>query len=154
MAIAKNSRLIKALFCQPVDRPPIWLMRQAGRYLPEYRALRSQTKDFFTFCETPALACEATLQPLRRFPLDAAIIFSDILTVPRAMGCNIQMHEGRGPVATAPIRDEAMIHALQTNTIEKLTYVAEAIQCAKELAERVGNELKIPLYFYSLIRAN
>src|SRR3990167_2373477 len=99
MSSLKNDRFIKALLREPIDRTPVWLMRQAGRYLPEYRALRSQVKNFFTFCQTPELACEVTLQPVNRFALDAAIIFSDILTVPLAMGCEITMDEGRGPVA-------------------------------------------------------
>ncbi|MDP1573352.1 MAG: uroporphyrinogen decarboxylase [Coxiellaceae bacterium] len=134
----QNTRFIKALLRQSVDRAPIWLMRQAGRYLPEYRALRSKTRDFFTFCETPELACEATLQPLRRFPLDAAIIFSDILTIPRAMGCDIQMHENKGPFAPNPIRDAQAIQSLDTKVLEKLAYVSQAIQLTKK-------ELNVPL---------
>src|SRR3990167_4323153 len=128
----KNDRLIKALMRQPVDRTPIWLMRQAGRYLPEYRALRAKTRDFFTFCQTPELACEATLQPIHRFPLDAAIIFSDILTVPLAMGCEIKMDEGRGPVALNPIRDQWAMQSLNTDILEKLNYVLEAIYLTKK----------------------
>src|SRR3989338_11317731 len=102
MNVIKNDRFIKALLREPIDRTPIWLMRQAGRYLPEYQAIRSQIKDFYTLCNTPELACEVTLQPVRRFPLDAAIIFSDILTVPIAMGCDIRMIESEGPVALNP----------------------------------------------------
>src|SRR3990167_3516892 len=129
----KNDRFIKALLHQPIDRTPIWLMRQAGRYLPEYRALRSQVKDFFTFCQTPELACEATLQPLKRFPLDAAIIFSDILTVPIAMECEIKMDEGHGPIAINPIRTEKMIAELNTtHALEKLQYVSQAITLTKK----------------------
>ncbi|EKD77489.1 MAG: hypothetical protein ACD_42C00318G0003 [uncultured bacterium] len=137
----KNDRFIKALLHQPIDRTPIWLMRQAGRYLPEYRALRSQVKDFFTFCQTPELACEATLQPLKRFPLDAAIIFSDILTVPIAMECEIKMDEGHGPIAINPIRTEKMIAELNTtHALEKLQYVSQAIQLTKKALNN-----KIPL---------
>lgn len=129
----KNDRLIKALLRQPVDRAPIWLMRQAGRYLPEYRALRAKTKDFFAFCQTPELACEVTLQPVNRFPLDAAIIFSDILTVPLAMGCEIKMDEGRGPIAPNPIRTQKMIDALiTTHALEKLEPVMQAIRMTKK----------------------
>lgn len=129
----KNHRLIHALLRQPIDRTPIWLMRQAGRYLPEYRALREKVRDFFTFCQTPELAVEATLQPLARFPLDAAIIFSDILTVPIAMGCEIKMDEGRGPIAPTPIRTDLAIQQLQTeNAIEKLETVSEAIRLTKQ----------------------
>lgn len=129
----KNDRLLKSLLREPIDRTPIWLMRQAGRYLPEYRALRKTVKDFFTFCQTPELACEVTLQPIKRFSLDATIIFSDILTVPLAMHCDITMDEGRGPVAPNPIRSEKMIHALNTtHTLEKLDYVSQAIQLAKK----------------------
>src|SRR3990167_9991078 len=114
-----NMRFIKALLREPIDRTPIWLMRQAGRYLPEYRKLRAKTPDFFTFCQTPELACEATLQPIARFPLDAAIIFSDILTVPLAMGCDITLDEGRGPVALNPIRDQWAMQSLNTDILEK-----------------------------------
>lgn len=129
----KSDRFIRALLRQPIDRTPIWLMRQAGRYLPEYRALRAKVKDFFTFCQTPELACEATLQPLARFPLDAAIIFSDILTVPIAMGCEINMDEGRGPVAPNPIRTIQAIQQLNTQyAAEKLTYVSDAIALTKK----------------------
>lgn len=125
----QNDRFIKALLREPVDRTPIWLMRQAGRYLPEYRELRAQSKDFFEFCRNPEMACEVTLQPLRRFALDAAIIFSDILTVPIAMGCDIQMIPGQGPVAPSPIRSAQAVDALQTDgMLEKLDYVMQAIQ--------------------------
>jgi len=137
----QNDRLIKALLREPIDRTPVWLMRQAGRYLPEYRALRAQTKDFFTFCQTPELACEATLQPVARFPLDAAIIFSDILTVPLSMGCDIQMHESRGPFAPNPVRDQQSISQLNVNhAVEKLKYVSDAITLTKK---ELNN--KIPL---------
>lgn len=139
MNLIKNDRFIRALLRQPIDRTPIWMMRQAGRYLPEYRALRAKSKDFFDFCRTPELACEATLQPLARFPLDAAIIFSDILTVPIAMGCDINMHEGRGPVAPKPVHTAKAIQALNTdNAAEKLAYVSDAITLTKkELNQRV-----------------
>ena len=139
MISLKNDRFIKALLREPIDRTPIWLMRQAGRYLPEYRALRARAGDFFTLCQTPELACEITLQPVNRFALDAAIIFSDILTVPMAMGCPIHMDEGRGPIASNPVRDKKMIESLQSeNTVEKLNYVYRAITLVKkELNQRI-----------------
>src|SRR5579863_1381388 len=99
-----SHNLIRALLRQPVDRTPIWIMRQAGRYLPEYRATRAKAGDFLTLCKTPELACEVTLQPLKRFPLDAAIIFSDILTIPDAMGLGLYFTEGEGPAFQHPIR--------------------------------------------------
>lgn len=135
----QNDRLIKALLREPIDQTPVWLMRQAGRYLPEYRALRAKTKDFFAFCQTPELACEVTLQPVNRFPLDAAIIFSDILTVPLAMGCEIKMDEGRGPYAPNPIRDQSAVDQLNTtHALEKLNYVSDAIKLTKkELNNRI-----------------
>ncbi len=141
----KNDRFISALLRQPIDRTPVWLMRQAGRYLPEYRALRAKSTDFFAFCQTPELACEATLQPLARFPLDAAIIFSDILTVPIAMGCEIKMDEGRGPIAPNPIRTAKAIQALNTeNALEKLAYVSDAITLTKKALNQ-----KVPLIGFS-----
>ncbi|HUW98013.1 MAG TPA: uroporphyrinogen decarboxylase [Acidiferrobacter sp.] len=101
----RSNRLLRALLRQPVDMTPVWLMRQAGRYLPEYRALRARAGSFLDLCQTPELACEATMQPVRRFPLDAAILFSDILTVPDAMGLGLQFVEGEGPRFERPIRD-------------------------------------------------
>ena len=92
----KNDLLLKALRGEEVERPPVWMMRQAGRYLPEFIELRDKY-DFFTRCQTPELAAEITVQPIRRFPLDAAIIFSDILVVPQAMGMNFEMKPGVGP---------------------------------------------------------
>lgn len=145
MTTLKNDRFIKALLREPIDRTPLWMMRQAGRYLPEYRAVRSTVKDFFTFCQTPELACEVTLQPINRFALDAAIIFSDILTVPIAMGCDIQMHENRGPVAPNPIQNKKMIDVLDTeNAAEKLNYVSEAIKLTKKELNQ-----KVPLIGFS-----
>jgi len=128
----KNDRLIRALRRQPVDRTPIWIMRQAGRYLPEYRATRQQAGDFLTLCKTPELACEVTLQPLRRFPLDAAIIFSDILTIPEAMGLGLSIEEGTGPVFDNPLRDTASIDALHVPDPEVETgYVMDAIRLTR-----------------------
>lgn len=124
-----KDRLIKALQRQPVDRTPVWIMRQAGRYLPEYREARAKVPDFLTFCKTPELACEVTLQPLRRFPLDAAIIFSDILTIPAAMGMNLQFVTGEGPVFLDPIREPKDLERLILPDVEKdLGYVMQAIR--------------------------
>ena len=100
-----NDRLLRALAREPVDRTPVWLMRQAGRYLPEYRATRARAGSFLALCSTPELACEVTLQPLRRFALDAAILFSDILTIPWAMGLGLEFVEGEGPRFRSPVRD-------------------------------------------------
>src|SRR5690606_24541141 len=103
MPPADRKPLLRALHGEPQPRPPLWLMRQAGRYLPEYRALRAEVPNFLQFCYTPELAIEATLQPLRRFPLDAAILFSDILVVPHALGQEVSFREGVGPVLS-PLR--------------------------------------------------
>lgn len=97
MPSLQNDRLLRALLRQPVDRTPIWLMRQAGRYLPEYRETRRRAGSFLALCKDPALATEVTLQPIARFGLDAAILFSDILTVPDAMGLGLYFVEGEGP---------------------------------------------------------
>ncbi|MDZ7842031.1 MAG: uroporphyrinogen decarboxylase [Gammaproteobacteria bacterium] len=128
----KNERLLRALLRQPVDRTPVWIMRQAGRYLPEYRAVREKAGDFLTLCQTPELACEVTLQPLRRFPLDAAIIFSDILTIPDAMGLGLSIEEGRGPVLERPVRDRAAIDMLDVPDPEsELGYVMDAVRLVR-----------------------
>ncbi|MCF6766499.1 uroporphyrinogen decarboxylase [Thiotrichales bacterium 19S3-7] len=126
-------RLVKALRRQPVDKTPIWIMRQAGRYLPEYRQVRATVKDFMSLCKTPELACEVTLQPLRRFDLDAAILFSDILTIPEAMGLNLQFIEGKGPVFDNPIRTENQINQLMhTEVLDALKYVFDAVKLIKQ----------------------
>ena len=97
MSALKNDTFLRALQRQPTEHTPIWLMRQAGRYLPEYNATRARAGDFLTLCKTPDLATEVTLQPLARYPLDAAILFSDILTVPDAMGLGLYFSQGEGP---------------------------------------------------------
>lgn len=129
MQILKNDRLIRALLRQPVDTTPIWIMRQAGRYLPEYRATRERAGDFMSLCRTPELACEVTLQPLARFPLDAAILFSDILTVPDAMGLDLYFVEGEGPRFRRTLRSAADIDALACPDPEhELRYVMDAVR--------------------------
>jgi uroporphyrinogen decarboxylase len=134
----KKHRLIKALLKQPVDKTPIWLMRQAGRYLPEYRKTRAKAGSFLTLCQTPELACEVTLQPLQRFDFDAAIIFSDILTIPHAMGLGLHFVEGEGPKFTKPITTVADITALPIPDMTDLQYVFDAIKLVrKDLDDRV-----------------
>ncbi|MCB1859483.1 MAG: uroporphyrinogen decarboxylase [Gammaproteobacteria bacterium] len=129
MITLKNDRFLRALFRQPVDVTPVWMMRQAGRYLPEYRATRARAGSFMDLCRNPELACEVTLQPLRRFPLDAAILFSDILTVPDAMGLGLFFSEGEGPGFHRPVRDERAVNALGVPDIETdLGYVMEAVR--------------------------
>ena len=119
-----ESILIKALRREPTTRTPIWLMRQAGRYLPEYRQIRQRAGSFMNLCKTPELACEVALQPLRRYRLDAAILFSDILTIPDAMGLGLYFKEGEGPCFTHPLNDLHSIQQLPTHDIlEKLEYV-------------------------------
>jgi uroporphyrinogen decarboxylase len=125
----QNNRIIRALLRQPVDRTPVWIMRQAGRYLPEFRELRAKMPNFMQFCKTPELAYEATLQPLRRFDLDAAIVFSDILTLPAAMGMDLQILPGQGPVINDPLRSMQDVLALKMPDVEEaLGYVMEIIQ--------------------------
>src|SRR5690554_5750314 len=124
----KNDRYSRALAKQPVDRTPIWMMRQAGRYLPEYREVRKEAGDFMALCRNAELACEVTLQPLRRFPLDAAILFSDILTIPDAMGLGLYFEEGEGPRFKHPVRDRQSIEKLPIPDPEdELGYVMRAV---------------------------
>jgi len=127
-----NDRLLRVLRGEPVDCTPIWVMRQAGRYLPEYRATRNQAGDFLTLCKTPELACEVTLQPLRRYALDAAILFSDILTIPDAMGLGLSLEEGLGPRFARPLRSRADIDALPVpDPGDELRYVTDAVSLIK-----------------------
>jgi uroporphyrinogen decarboxylase len=134
-----NDRLLRALLRQPVDRTPVWIMRQAGRYLPEYRATRAKAGSFMALCTNPELACEVTLQPLARYPLDAAILFSDILVIPHAMGLGLSFEEGEGPRIARPIRNEAGVQALPVpDPDDKLRFVLDAISLTRrELAGRV-----------------
>jgi uroporphyrinogen decarboxylase len=129
MAELKNDLLLRALLREPVDVTPVWVMRQAGRYLPEYRATREKAGSFMQLCMNPELACEVTLQPLRRFPLDAAILFSDILTIPDAMGLGLYFAEGEGPNFRNPVRSAADIDKLPVPDPEdKLRYVTDAVR--------------------------
>ncbi|MEE9492873.1 MAG: uroporphyrinogen decarboxylase [Gammaproteobacteria bacterium] len=139
MTELKNDRFLRALMREPVDKTPVWMMRQAGRYLPEYRATRKKAGSFMDLCTTPDLACEVTLQPLQRFPLDAAILFSDILTIPDAMGLGLYFVEGEGPRFKNPLRDEAAIKALAIpDPMQELRYVMDAVSTIRrELDGRV-----------------
>jgi uroporphyrinogen decarboxylase len=123
----QNDTLLRALLREPTAYTPVWIMRQAGRYLPEYNETRRKAGSFLALAKTPELACEATLQPLRRFALDAAIIFSDILTVPDAMGLGLEFVEGEGPKFARPLREERDIKALAPPDLERLRYVFDAI---------------------------
>lgn len=139
MTIPKNDTFLRALLRQPVEYTPVWLMRQAGRYLSEYNETRARAGDFLTLCKTPALATEVTLQPLERFPLDAAILFSDILTIPDAMGLGLYFAQGEGPMFERPLRDEVAINALKVpNPDTDLRYVMDAVsEIRKALENRV-----------------
>ncbi|TDV51436.1 uroporphyrinogen decarboxylase [Pseudomonas graminis] len=139
MTALKNDRFLRALLKQPVDVTPVWMMRQAGRYLPEYRASRAKAGDFMSLCMNPAFACEVTLQPLERYPLDAAILFSDILTVPDAMGLGLYFETGEGPRFRKTVTTLADIEALPIPDAQKdLGYVMDAVSTIRrELNGRV-----------------
>ncbi|MGA8277796.1 MAG: uroporphyrinogen decarboxylase [Rhodanobacteraceae bacterium] len=134
-----DHRLLRALRREPVDMTPVWIMRQAGRYLPEYRATRARAGSFLALAKTPDLACEVTLQPLARFALDAAILFSDILTIPDAMGLGLHFVEGEGPKFYHPLRSASDINKLGVPDVEsELRYVIDAVRLIRhELADRV-----------------
>ena len=127
MTTLQNDTFLRALAKQPVSHTPVWLMRQAGRYLPEYRAVRARAGGFLDLCKNTELATEVTLQPIDRFGLDAAILFSDILTVPDAMGLGLYFAEGEGPKFARPLQSEADIAALQVPDMAKLRYVFDAV---------------------------
>ncbi|MBV1930324.1 MAG: uroporphyrinogen decarboxylase [Porticoccaceae bacterium] len=139
MSDLKNDRFLRALLRQPVDATPVWVMRQAGRYLPEYRARRERAGDFMSLCQNPQGACEVTLQPLERFDLDAAILFSDILTIPDAMGLGLYFDQGEGPKFRKAIESAKDIEDLPiVNTASDLPYVPDAIRLIRrELNGRV-----------------
>jgi uroporphyrinogen decarboxylase len=138
-ATLKNDLFLRALMREPVPRTPVWMMRQAGRYLPEYRATRARAGSFLKLCMTPELACEVTLQPLARYPLDAAILFSDILTIPHALGLGLQFETGEGPRIERPVRSRADVERLAVPDPEvELRYVMDAVRLIRrELAGRV-----------------
>ena len=135
----QNDLYLRALMRKPVERTPVWVMRQAGRYLPEYLRVRKQAGDFMTLCSTPELACEVTLQPLERFRLDAAILFSDILTIPDAMGLGLHFVAGEGPKFSNPITSRTDVDNLPNiDPNESLRYVMDAVSVIrKELNGRV-----------------
>lgn len=143
--VLKNDRLLRAARGEEVDRVPVWVMRQAGRYLPEFKEVRSK-HDFFKICQTPELAAEVTLQPIRRFDLDAAIIFSDILVIPQALGMTVEMKEGVGPVLPKPLVTPKDMDNLQfpVDVKSKLGYVSEAITLTRHKLEG-----KVPLIGFS-----
>lgn len=125
----QNDRFLRALLREPVDKTPVWIMRQAGRYLPEYRATRKQAGSFLDLCKNPELACEVTLQPLERFDLDAAILFSDILTIPDAMGLGLYFTEGEGPAFERPVRTKSDVDKIAIPDPEiELAYVIDAVR--------------------------
>jgi len=141
----KNDTLLRTLAREPTAYTPVWLMRQAGRYLPEYNATRAKAGSFLKLAKTPALAAEVALQPLARFPLDAAILFSDILTVPDAMGLGLYFAEGEGPRFERPLRDEAAVLRLSApDPTAELRYVLEAV---RETRSALGN--RVPLIGFS-----
>ncbi len=129
----RNDVFLRALRRQPTEYTPIWLMRQAGRYLPEYRKTRSEAGSFMDLCKNPDAACEVTMQPLKRYPLDAAILFSDILTIPDAMGLGLYFSEGEGPQFERPIRTEIDVYQLRNDPVqERLEYVFDAVRTIRK----------------------
>ena len=138
-AVLKNDLLLRALLREPTPRRPIWLMRQAGRYLPEYRATRGRAGTFMAMCMNPQIACEVTLQPIDRFPLDAAILFSDILTIPHAMNLGLEFEAGEGPRFERPVRSAADVDKLWVpDPGRELRYVIDAVApIRRELGGRV-----------------
>jgi len=132
MSQIKNPLFLKALKGETVSRPPVWIMRQAGRYLPEFMVLKNKY-DFFTRCQTPELAAEITMMPIKKIGVDAAILFSDILVIPQAMGVNVEMKNNFGPYIEFPIQSKADVINLNTQNVEdRLNYVFEAIRLSKE----------------------
>ena len=145
MTRPRNDNFLRALLKEPTEHTPLWLMRQAGRYLPEYCETRKRAGSFLQLCKSPALACEVTLQPLARYDLDAAILFSDILTVPDAMGLGLYFAEGEGPKFERPLREEWAIRDLSVpDPYERLRYVMDGVA---EIRRALGNS--VPLIGFS-----
>nr|WP_289056239.1 uroporphyrinogen decarboxylase [uncultured Psychrobacter sp.] len=141
----KNDRLLRALRFEPVDTTPVWMMRQAGRYLPEYKATRAEAGDFMSLCKDTARATEVTLQPLRRYDLDAAILFSDILTIPDAMGLGLYFETGEGPKFKYPIRQQADLDRLPVLDMnDSLNYVMRAVTSIRQALNG-----QVPLFGFS-----
>lgn len=144
-----NDRFLRACLRLPTDATPVWLMRQAGRYLPEYRATRDVAGSFMGLATNPEAACEVTLQPLRRYDLDAAILFSDILTVPDAMGLGLSFAAGEGPKFAKVVRDEAAVAALAVPDMDKLRYVFNAVGTIRKALADANGVGKVPLIGFS-----
>jgi uroporphyrinogen decarboxylase len=140
----QNDQFLRACLRQPTEHTPLWLMRQAGRYLPEYNATRARAGSFMGLATNPDFATEVTLQPLERYPLDAAILFSDILTVPDAMGLGLSFAVGEGPRFAHPVRDEAAVAALQVPDLAKLQYVFDAVASIRKALDG-----RVPLIGFS-----
>ncbi len=141
MATPRNDTFLRALLRQPTEYTPVWMMRQAGRYLPEYNLTRARAGDFLDLCKNPELATQVTLQPLARFPLDAAILFSDILTIPDAMGLGLYFSDAEGPRFARPLREERDIHALAVpDPTRELRYVMDAV---RQIRRTLDNEVPL-----------
>ena len=144
-----NDRFLRACLRLPTDATPVWLMRQAGRYLPEYRATRERAGSFMGLATQPELACEVTLQPLERYDLDAAILFSDILTVPDAMGLGLSFAQGEGPKFAKIVRDEAAVAALAVPDMDKLRYVFDGVSTIRKALTQADGRGRVPLIGFS-----
>ncbi len=148
MPLLSNDRFLKACFGEAVDQTPLWLMRQAGRYLPEYNATRAKAGSFLGLAKNPAYATEVTLQPLDRYPLDAAILFSDILTVPDAMGLGLKFTAGEGPSFERPLRTEEAVKKLRVADMDQLKYVFDAVSEIRKALIQDGAQ-RVPLIGFS-----
>jgi uroporphyrinogen decarboxylase len=144
----ENDLFIKACFCRETDRTPVWLMRQAGRYLPEYRSTRSKAGSFLDLAKNPDFATEVTLQPIDRFGLDAAILFSDILTIPDAMGLELSFENGDGPRFAKPLTSEHEVSQLRAANMEQLHYVFDAVSSIAKALTSNGKQ-QVPLIGFS-----